>query len=238
MQPRRIDRPKNVKEFMGMMSTTDLEETQVMPSMWDEENTQVLDAKTEKEDNPKNENEKKRSIFWIVIPLAVLLLVGVMIYNTQKTSIFGQNESPEVINGTDGTNNSIGPENESNSFTSEEVSTNSGDVSEIGNGNDDSMGLTQTSPLNLKGSFYNQKGSWPVEFVIRIKKDGQISGVYKNISQHVSMKVGGQLYSDGSMELYDLNGNLHVSLSKTDLGKYNGKASSGQTTLNVTLTEQ
>lgn len=107
-----------------------------------------------------------------------------------------------------------------------------------GKGNSQTDNNLQYQNLNLKGSFYNQKGSWPVEFVIRIKKDGQISGVYKNISQHVSMKVGGQLYSDGSMELYDLNGNLHVSLSKTDLGKYNGKASSGQTTLNVTLTEQ
>ena len=33
--------------------------------------------------------------------------------------------------------------------------------------------------------------------------DGQINGVYKNISQKVNMKVVGQMYSDGSMEIND-----------------------------------
>lgn len=95
----------------------------------------------------------------------------------------------------------------------------------------------QKEQLKLKGSFYNSKHSWPVEFAIQINDDGQISGVYKNISQKVNLHIAGQLYSDGSMEIHDQSGNLYVHLNNTRNHEYDGQATSGQTTLNVRLTE-
>lgn len=89
----------------------------------------------------------------------------------------------------------------------------------------------------LKGSFYNNKHSWPVEFSIQIENDGGINGVYKNISQKVSLEIVGTYHSNGSIELYDPGRTLYLSLSRTSSKEWRGSATSGATTLKVVLSE-
>lgn len=94
-----------------------------------------------------------------------------------------------------------------------------------------------TNQHRLKGSFYNNKKSWPVEFSIQIKNNGDVNGVYNNISQKTSLNIQGTYYSNESMELYDRNKTLLVSLYRTSTKEFRGTATSGSTTLQVVLTE-
>ena len=265
MNPSRRLRPQNADEAIALLDRKVLlnpqigarkasynEETQVITSIKDDEKTQILSDGIVKVTTPQYENEKNRSFNWLVIPLVLVLLAGGGFYFFQDNSKPEQNHSSEVVIGNDVTNSPSNPIDDSSKADLEEGSTSDVDrnpsseldnnsssvvVSEVENNNDGSMGVTQMNPHSLKGSFYNQKGSWPVEFVIQIDNDGQINGVYKNISQKVNLKVVGQMYSDGSMEINDRNGNLYVNLNKANTREYRGEATSGHTTLQVILEE-
>ena len=237
MQPRRDDRPESVKEWMQILSAaTDSEETKIISSMGNEE-TIILGNEVVIDNSLQDENEKKRTFYWWYILLGVLLLAGIGIYYSHEASKPEQNKSSEVVIDNEFSNEPSTTENVPNSTEIKDETTNSADVSAIEDYQDVTVNLPPNNHLDLKGSFYNQKHSWPVEFSIQIDNEGQINGVYKNISQKVRMKIAGQSYADGSLELYDRNGNLYVHLNKNNLNEYSGEATSGQTTLGVTLNE-
>ncbi len=92
----------------------------------------------------------------------------------------------------------------------------------------------------LTGSFYNARNSWPVTFSFTVQADGTISDcTYRNVSQNVTISsmYGQYNSSNGSLFLSDRNNTLYLQLSRNGSGSFNGTATSGSTTLSVSLKE-
>jgi serine/threonine protein kinase len=249
MQPRRDERPKSVREWMHMLSSNDTEESKTLrPNVYNENTNSLVDIE-EEVDVFQMEKKKRRAFIWLLFPLAIIFVGGICYLILPKSSQNDNKKFPIVIDNSLTNTSSM----EINSISSKDAieelprntvvdhptkiddNINTTDASIIENSNVESVVKTHMDQLHLKGSFYNQKHSWPVEFEIKIDDDGLISGVYKNISQNVNLKVIGHLYLDGHMEIFDLNRILAVYLNKTKPKEYKGQATSGQTTLQVVL---
>lgn len=241
MQPRRNDRPASVKELMRMMSAAGPEETLFVAPREKERDSRggVDDVAT-----PYDDDGKKRRVLIAVIVALLLIIVTGGYYmlktnepmdNADSKQTTSNVNPPEAADGSNPAGAQESPTTDNDAIQPsaeiEDVST-SADVSEEAA----DTPLPPKSHINLEGSFYNQKGSWPVKFDIQVN-NGKISGTYRNVSQNVSMKVVGRMYDDGSMEIHDNNSILSVNLHKTDRNVYEGQATSGTTTLQVRLAE-
>lgn len=251
MQPRCIDRPENVNALLEMLDAGYKEETQVIPSKGKKGKAIVLNGEIVEVETPNSGNKKKPSYYLWVIPIVALLTVGLIMYLQEANNLSQLSSQKAVMDDGASKTPSVRDEDTPPLEEKEELASNIAfeHSSELENNSisvnaSESMAdkgfiknVEQNNQIKLKGSFYNSKHSWPVEFVIQINDGGQINGIYKNISQNVKMKISGQMYSNGSIEIYEQGGNLFVHLNKTRQGEYKGQATSGQTTLNVRLTE-
>ena len=154
------------------------------------------------------DNSPSQGVLWMIIGILTAALIAFILF----VFVWNNNDTSEA---------------ESESET-EEVQT----VKSTKNG--------WTGRHELTGSFYIGKQSWPVALDLKVQKDGSIEGAtYKNISQGVSLNSMDGYYDedDGKLNLRDRNNTLILELSRDASGKITGIATSGQTTLNVTLHE-
>ena len=230
MKPRSIDRPKSIGTFMRMMGFSEVEDT-VIAQTEKEDATRIIGGEDVRVKVPSKTVFKKgyKAILYGVIGALLIVLGGYFFYNYSQTR-----EAKHYKSFARDSIEQMQKEIQSSLDSIEQARKDSIEQIQIMEEEHQKERLDQFS---LKGSFYNQKNSWPVEFVIHVDDDGQIRGVYKNISQKVSLAVVGQLYTDGSMEIYDKDRILVVNITTYEPNEYSGIATSGKTTLSVSLTE-
>ena len=241
MQPRRNDRPASVRELM-MMMTAGQEETQFDAPKERWEGSRNHPYGVPSVEMPQDGNQKKRYLLMGIV-LALLLLIvigGYFMFDSLKsvntTGLEQTTNNEKTSEAADVSNPAATQEKAVGQPSEVENTSKPANASEMPAGNEVAETKTQKSRLNLNGSFYNQQNSWPVKFDLQVD-NGQISGVYKNVSMKVNMNVVGRMYDGGSMEINARNGQLSVNLYKTGTNVYEGQATSGATTLQVRLTE-